>query len=76
VFRQRTIKIGRNVGVFNVWNMCAINIPVGLDPEGMPIGMQLVAGRNQEEKLLAAALAVERALGTPRQRLGTPPLCK
>ncbi len=74
-FRLRTLKIGRNVGVFNVWNMCAINIPVGLDPEGMPIGMQLVAGRNQEERLLAVALAVERVLGTPRDRLGAPPLC-
>jgi aspartyl-tRNA(Asn)/glutamyl-tRNA(Gln) amidotransferase subunit A len=76
VFRMRTLKIGRNVGVFNIWNMCAINIPVGLDPEGMPIGMQLVCANNQEEALLAIALAVERALGTPRQRLGTPPLCQ
>jgi Asp-tRNA(Asn)/Glu-tRNA(Gln) amidotransferase A subunit family amidase len=56
--------------------MCAINIPVGLDPEGMPIGMQLVAGNRNEEKLLAVALAVERVLGTPRQRLGLPPLCR
>ncbi|MBI1777583.1 MAG: amidase [Proteobacteria bacterium] len=74
-FRLRTLKIGRNVGVFNVWNMCAINIPVGLDPDGMPIGMQLVAPRNEEERLLAIALAVERVLGTPRQRLGRPPMC-
>ena len=32
--------------------------------------------RGQEERLLAAAWAVERALGTGRERLGVPPMCQ
>ena len=52
--------------------LCAVTIPVGLDDEGMPVGLQLVGAAGADEALLAAALAIERALGTARERLGTP----
>jgi aspartyl-tRNA(Asn)/glutamyl-tRNA(Gln) amidotransferase subunit A len=58
----------------NLLELCAISIPVGLDDAGMPVGLQLVARRGDDEALLGAALAVERVLGTPVQRLGLPPL--
>ena len=48
----------------------------GLDGAGMPVGLQLVARHSTEERLLAASLACERVLGTPRQRLGVPPMCR
>jgi aspartyl-tRNA(Asn)/glutamyl-tRNA(Gln) amidotransferase subunit A len=55
--------------------LCAVTIPVGLDVAGMPVGLQLVAQGRQDELVLGAAIAAERALGTARQRLGVPPRC-
>jgi len=49
-------------------------MPVGRDRAGMPVGLQLTAPANVEERLLAIALAAERVLGTAADRLGTPPL--
>lgn len=74
-FRLTTLRIGRNVSCFNVWDMCALSIPVAFDPDRLPIGLQLVTGKGTEEVLLAAGLAVEKALGDIRQRLGRPPVC-
>lgn len=74
-FRLTTLRIGRNVSCFNVWDMCALSLPVAFDPERLPIGLQLVAGKGREEHLLACGLAVEKALGDVRQRLGRPPVC-
>ena len=45
----------------------------GLDGEGMPVGLQIMAARGADEMVLSAGLAVETALGTARERLGTPP---
>ena len=53
--------------------LCAVTLPVGLDQDNMPVGLQLVAPAGQDELLLAAALAVERVLGTAEERLGPPP---
>jgi aspartyl-tRNA(Asn)/glutamyl-tRNA(Gln) amidotransferase subunit A len=47
-------------------------MPVGRDRDGMPVGLQLTAPANAEEKLLAIAMAAERVLGTAADRLGTP----
>jgi Asp-tRNA(Asn)/Glu-tRNA(Gln) amidotransferase A subunit family amidase len=49
---------------------------VGLDPAGLPIGLQFTARWGEEERLLAVAFAAERALGKPRDRLGEPPLAR
>ncbi len=58
----------------NLLGLCAISIPVGLDEERMPVGLQLVARGGDDEALLGIALACERVLGTGAQRLGRPPL--
>ncbi len=55
--------------------LCALTLPAGLDGSGMPVGLQLVAPANHDERLLGAALAAERVLGTARERLGGPPAC-
>ena len=52
--------------------LTAISIPVGLDRNGMPIGLQLVARGGQDEALLGVALAAEREFGTASQNLGHP----
>jgi aspartyl-tRNA(Asn)/glutamyl-tRNA(Gln) amidotransferase subunit A len=58
----------------NMLGLCAISIPAGLDRQGMPVGLQLVARAGDDEALLGVALAAEGVLGTARERLGTPPL--
>ena len=57
----------------SVLGLTAISIPVGIDGNGMPIGLQLVAPGGQDEALLGVALAIEREIGTASQTLGHPP---
>ena len=64
-----------NTQPVNQLRLTAITLPVALDAAGMPVGLQLIARGGQEAKLLSVALACEQALGTGRERLGTPPLC-
>ncbi len=58
----------------NLLELCAVTLPVGLDASGMPVGLQIVGRRGEDESLLGVALAVERVLGTGARRLGTPPV--
>jgi aspartyl-tRNA(Asn)/glutamyl-tRNA(Gln) amidotransferase subunit A len=73
-YRQRNMAIGSNLMLMNLWDFPSVTLPVGTDPNGLPIGLQLSSGRGTEETLLGIARTVERALGTPRQILGAPPL--
>ncbi len=41
----------------------AISVPAGLDGDGLPLGLQLIAGVCQEEKLFRVASALEAAAG-------------
>jgi Asp-tRNA(Asn)/Glu-tRNA(Gln) amidotransferase A subunit family amidase len=41
----------------------ALTMPCGLDPEGLPLGLQLVGRFYDDERLLAWAASVERTLG-------------
>lgn len=43
----------------------AISVPVGLGPRGLPVGLQLIGKPRGEAALLAAARAVEVAVGGP-----------
>lgn len=54
-------------------DMCAISLPVGLDGEGMPVGLQLMGPSGGDRGLLAQVAAAEGVLGTSLARLGTPP---
>ncbi|MBO5270361.1 MAG: Asp-tRNA(Asn)/Glu-tRNA(Gln) amidotransferase subunit GatA, partial [Clostridia bacterium] len=47
----------------NIAGLPAISIPAGLDKQGMPIGIQLIADSFDERKLLTAAYAYERETG-------------
>jgi len=66
----------RNTQPINLLELCAVTLPVALDKEGMPVGLQLIARHGNEDRLLATALACERVFGTPRERIGTPPLSR
>jgi aspartyl-tRNA(Asn)/glutamyl-tRNA(Gln) amidotransferase subunit A len=41
----------------------AISVPMGVNELGLPLGLQLIAARGQDERLLAIASAYERAAG-------------
>ncbi len=64
----------RNTCPANFLGQCAISMPVGLDSDGMPVGLQLIALGGEEEKLLACAMAVEKVIGSAAQRIGSPPV--
>jgi aspartyl-tRNA(Asn)/glutamyl-tRNA(Gln) amidotransferase subunit A len=65
----------RNTNTASLLKMCAVTIPVALDAVGMPVGLHIVCPGGHDETALAIAMAFEQALGTPRERLGVPPLC-
>ena len=46
----------------NIAGLPGISIPVGVDKEGMPIGMQLIGNRFQEETILNAAYTMEQKI--------------
>ena len=46
----------------NIAGLPGISIPVGVNKEGMPVGMQLIGNRFKEEKILHAAYAMEQKL--------------
>ncbi len=46
----------------NIAGLPGISIPVGVDKQGMPIGMQLIGNRFQEEMILNAAYTIEQKL--------------
>lgn len=74
--KKSDLNESRNTSMVNLLRLCAVSMPVGLDVAGMPIGLQLAAPTMGEERLLAIAAACERVLGTSRQRLGVPPMCR
>lgn len=65
----------RSTGIGNLAGIPGINVPVGLDSEGMPIGLQLQAAWGREAILLDAAEAFER--GSDRRHVeAAPPLAQ
>jgi aspartyl-tRNA(Asn)/glutamyl-tRNA(Gln) amidotransferase subunit A len=72
--RNRTLV--HNVAPANYLALCAATLPVGLDRVGMPVGLQFIAKGGDDERLVAVACAAERVLGTSREILGAPPMCK
>ena len=69
------MRLVRNTNTVSLLRLCGVTVPVGLDAEAMPVGMQIVGRDGHDETALALALACERALGTARDRLGVPPMC-
>jgi aspartyl-tRNA(Asn)/glutamyl-tRNA(Gln) amidotransferase subunit A len=53
----------RQAGIANLAGIPAISIPVGINSEGLPIALQLLAGWGHDELLLDAAEALERSNG-------------
>lgn len=75
-FGAATFLALRNTSIANLLDYCAITIPVALDGAGMPVGLQLMAPRGQDERLLTIAAAIETTIGNGTQRLQQPPMVK
>ncbi len=67
-YRRHNLLMLRNTSMPSLLGLCAVTVPVGLDEAGMPVGLQLAARGGDDVRLVRAALAVERALGTDRLR--------
>uniref|UniRef100_A0A4W4EMF9 Amidase domain-containing protein n=1 Tax=Electrophorus electricus TaxID=8005 RepID=A0A4W4EMF9_ELEEL len=50
-------------GIFNILGLPVSQCPLGLNEEGLPLGVQVVAGRLQDHLTLAMARYLERAFG-------------
>ncbi|HEV2771043.1 MAG TPA: amidase [Solirubrobacteraceae bacterium] len=49
--------------VFSLLRLPVTQVPTGLSARGLPLGVQVVAGRDRAHMTIAAALELERALG-------------
>ena len=49
--------------IFNVLELPATAVPLGLNEDGRPLGVQIVSARRQDALTIAAALELERAFG-------------
>jgi Asp-tRNA(Asn)/Glu-tRNA(Gln) amidotransferase A subunit family amidase len=58
-----TVLALRYSAAFNIYNLPCVCVPVAFTPEGLPIGVQIVGRRNEEETVLIAAAIIEEALG-------------
>ena len=59
---SRLFELGPFTAPFNVGGHPAISLPLGESAEGLPIGVQLVAARGNDELLLAIAADLEQAM--------------
>ena len=73
--QDRTIQVnGETRPFYSVcdWNsiasytyLPAVSIPIGLTPDGLPVGVQAIGRRGSDRTLVEFALACEQALGVP-----------
>ena len=73
VYRTVNRAILSGTGPVSMLDMCAVSVPVGLDANRMPAGLQLIGRTGSDHALLARAAAAESVLGTNVQRIGVAP---
>ena len=60
VFYKTNTRTLRNVSLGNVLEMCGVALPNGRDDDGMPTSFLISAPWGEDERLLSAALAIEK----------------
>lgn len=61
--------------VFNIAEMPVTQVPLGLNPQGLPLGVQVVGARGQDHVTIAVALELEKLFGgwrMPPRLIGEP----
>lgn len=64
----------RFTGLFNVLELPSTQVPLGLGPAQLPLGVQVVGARARDHLTIAAAVELERALGGWVPPAGSGPL--
>lgn len=72
-YRAANMLALRNTAIANLFGWCALTLPSGIDDNGIPSGLQLIAPPMQEKRLLAMAMGIEAAVGRAPDLLGRPP---
>ncbi len=62
---KRAIDFATYTGLYNVTGEPAISLPLGLDADGMPLGVQFAAPYGEDKRLLELAYELEEAKGWP-----------
>jgi aspartyl-tRNA(Asn)/glutamyl-tRNA(Gln) amidotransferase subunit A len=63
VFAARNAALLRNTAIINFFDLCAITLPLPVDPNAMPVGLMLVARNGHDRRLLDIAAAVAQLFG-------------
>ncbi len=61
-YQRANFQALRNTSIVSCMGWCALSLPVGLDAQNMPVGMQLIGAAGTDLSLLAHARVVEEAL--------------
>lgn len=49
--------------IWNALKLPALQVPIGLSPDGLPLGVQIVAATNQDRLCLAVGKVLEKEFG-------------
>jgi aspartyl-tRNA(Asn)/glutamyl-tRNA(Gln) amidotransferase subunit A len=60
-YRDYNLKLNRNAGLGNIFDLCGVSVPCGFTSNGLPIGLLVSARPFREDVALRAAYAYERA---------------
>lgn len=63
VFHRTNMLTLRNTTPCNVLDLCGVAMPNGRDAAGMPTSLLISAGHGDDERLLGAAIEIERVIG-------------
>lgn len=63
VLRRKVKSLSSVLGIFNILGLPVTQCPLGLSSDGLPLGVQIVAGKLQDRLSLATALYLEKAFG-------------
>lgn len=55
--------LATNTAIFNLYGLPATQVPLGLGAQGLPLGVQVVAGPGRDHVGIAVALELERGCG-------------
>ncbi|MGB0369640.1 MAG: amidase family protein, partial [Flavobacteriales bacterium] len=60
---RNAVEFATYTGLYNVTGEPAISLPMGLDSNGMPLGVQFAAPYGEDKRLLELAYELEQAKG-------------
>ena len=63
--RRENVRLAttRNVRALNLTGLPVVSVPCGFHGDGLPIGLQIVGGKYDEERILSVGRAYERVAG-------------